>query len=236
MLKKILFGLFTLVLCVLSVVYWCYSDVVFRAAVNEKVVAITFDDGPNPPYTAALLDMLARYNVPATFFMKGKNVEAFPNDVLAVANAGHEIGNHSYYHKPMLAFSAAAYVEEISRTNRALADILGQAPRLFRPPYGAQGIGLTLALQELGMDSIGMNAIGNDWELTDPEAIAAAILDNIGPGAIILLHDGHADVDDPHAQNSRAASVFAAQLIIETLHSQGYRFVSTSELLAMSAL
>ena len=85
------------------------------------------------------------------------------------------------------------------------------------------------------MPSIGMNAIGNDWEVSDPRRIAGAVLASIEPGAIILLHDDHGDVSDPAAQDSRAASVAATELLIETLQKQGYRFVSVGEMLELMA-
>jgi peptidoglycan/xylan/chitin deacetylase (PgdA/CDA1 family) len=231
--KKILLGILAALVFFVAMGFWSYQDVLIRAPITEKVVALTYDDGPNPPDTGALLQVLDKHGVKATFFMKGINVEAFPDSVAAVAAAGHEIGNHSYYHKPMLAFTPAAHRAEIVRTNLALENILGYQPRLFRAPYGAQGIGLTLALRELAMRSIGMNAIGTDWSVFDSRLIADAILTSVEPGSIILLHDGHADVADPHAQNSRAASVAATQLIIEALREQGYRFVTIGEMLEL---
>jgi len=111
-------------------------------------VALTYDDGPNPPHTQALLEMLAQYGVTATFFLKGRNVEAFPESVQAVARAGHEIGNHSYSHRPMLSLSQSAMREELVRTSDLIENLLGQRPVLFRPPYGLQGPGLKMALDE----------------------------------------------------------------------------------------
>jgi peptidoglycan/xylan/chitin deacetylase (PgdA/CDA1 family) len=230
--KKILYGVLALLVTFIILGFWSYRDVIISVPVEEKIVALTYDDGPNPPDTQALLKVLANHRVKATFFMKGSNVEAFPDSVRAVAAAGHEIGNHSYHHKPMLSFSKSAYVEEIVRTNEALDTILGYHPGLFRAPYGAQGIGLTQALKQLDMLSVGMSVMGSDWSVSDPRLIADAILDSIEPGAIILLHDGHADVADPRAQDSRAASIAATELIIEALRAQGYGFVTVGELLA----
>jgi peptidoglycan/xylan/chitin deacetylase (PgdA/CDA1 family) len=235
MIKKILLGILLALALLIATGVWCYQDVLIKAPLTEKVVALTYDDGPNPPHTQALLQVLSEQGVHATFFMKGINVDAFPDSVAAVAAAGHEIGNHSYYHQPMLAFTPGKYRDEITRTNHALKNILGYEPELFRAPYGAQGIGLTLALEELDMRSIGMSAIGNDWEVFDPRLIADAILDAIEPGAIILLHDGHGDVADPAAQDSREASVAATKLLIETLQGQGYRFVTVGQMLELMA-
>ena len=219
-------------LCV--VICWSYKDVIITVPITEKVVALTFDDGPNPPHTQALLDMLAQHEVMATFFLKGRNVEAFPESVRAVANAGHEIGNHSYFHRPMISLSKTDMREEVVRTNIMIENILGYEPVLFRPPYGAQGPGLKLALQELGMSSILVSTNGADWEVTDPQKIAISVLENIEPGGIILLHDGHGDVDEPETQDSRAATVVATGIIIEELKAQGYRFATVGDLVALA--
>jgi len=217
-----------------AVLLWSYSNAIASVPAAGKVVALTYDDGPNPPHTQALLALLAQHGVRATFFLKGRNVEAFPDEVRAIAAAGHEIGNHSYDHRPMLSWSPSAMRDEVARTNRLIGRVLGYAPDLFRPPYGVQGPGLAMALDDLGMTSILMNTHGDDWELTEPADIASRVLDGIGPGGIVLLHDGHGDIDDPEAQDSRAPSVAATGLIIEALTARGYRFVTVGELLALS--
>ena len=214
-----------------AMLYWSSNYLVASVATTEKVLALTFDDGPNPPHTQNLIQLLEKHQVKATFFLKGANVEAFPEDVQAIARAGHEIGNHSYYHKAMAAIGKTAYREELIRTNQALNKVLGYSPHLFRPPYGVQGVGLTRALAELDMVSIGLGVSGADWSSDDPQQIAAAIVDSVAPGNFILLHDGHADVADPMAQDSRAHSVAATALVITALKDRGYRFITVSEML-----
>ena len=218
---------------VIAVFLWSYSAAIVTVPVTEKVVALTFDDGPNPPHTQALLDTLDQHSVKATFFLKGQHVEAFPESVRAVAQAGHEIANHSYSHRPMLSFSKSEMLNELVRTNQLIEDLLDYQPDLFRPPYGVQGPGLKMALDELNMTSILMSTHGLDWEVNDPELIANTVLESIEPGSIILLHDGHGDVTDPNAQDSRAASVQSTTIIIETLKAQGYRFATVGELIAL---
>jgi peptidoglycan/xylan/chitin deacetylase (PgdA/CDA1 family) len=234
-LRKLFAAMAIVVILLCAVMFWSYSDAVVSVPLDEKVVALTYDDGPNPPHTQALLEMLAQHGVTATFFLKGRNVEAFPESVQAVAQAGHEIGNHSYSHRPMLSLSQSAMREELVRTSDLIENLLGQRPVLFRPPYGLQGPGLKMALDELGMPSILMSSNGTDWEETDPELIANKILESIAPGDIILLHDGHGDVDEPAAQQSRAPSVAATGIVIEELKARGYRFVTVSELIALDA-
>ena len=218
---------------VIAVFLWSYSAAIVTVPVTEKVVALTFDDGPNPPHTQALLDTLDQHSVKATFFLKGHHVEAFPESVRAVAQAGHEIANHSYSHLPMLSFSKSEMLNELVRTNQLIEDLLDYQPDLFRPPYGVQGPGLKMALDELNMTSILISTHGLDWEVNDPELIANTVLESIEPGSIILLHDGHGDVTDPNAQDSRAASVQSTTIIIETLKAQGYRFATVGELIAL---
>lgn len=233
MVRTIIAILVAFICAVIAVFLWSYSAAIVTAPVTEKVVALTFDDGPNPPHTQALLDTLERHSVKATFFLKGQNVEAFPESVRAVAQAGHEIANHSYSHLPMLSFSKSEMLNELVRTNQLIEDLLDYQPELFRPPYGVQGPGLKMALDELNMTSILMSTHGLDWEVNDPELIANTVLESIEPGSIILLHDGHGDVTDPNAQDSRAASVQATTIIIETLKAQGYRFATVGELIAL---
>ena len=233
--RKLALALALIAGLMVTLIVWSYSKVVVTVPVTTKVVALTYDDGPNPPHTQALLDMLGQHGVPATFFLKGRNVEAFPDAVRAVAQAGHEIGNHSYSHRPMISLRTSVMREELVRTGDLIEKILGQRPVLFRPPFGVQGPGLKMALDELDMTSILMSSHGTDWKETDPERIASQILESIEPGGIILLHDGHGDVADPAAQASRAPSVAATGMLIEELKSRGYQFVTVSELMAMSA-
>jgi peptidoglycan-N-acetylglucosamine deacetylase len=168
MLKKLLTTIVIVVVLICVVIFWSYSDAVVSVPVDEKVVALTYDDGPNPPHTQAMLELLAQHGVRATFFPKARNVEAFPESLQAVAQAGHEIGNHSYYHRPMLSFYKSAMLEEVVRAGDDIEKVLGQRPVLFRPPYGLQGPGLKMALDELGMLSILMGSHGVDWKETDP--------------------------------------------------------------------
>ncbi|MFT4613702.1 MAG: peptidoglycan/xylan/chitin deacetylase (PgdA/CDA1 family) [Bacteroidia bacterium] len=234
LIRNILIAVVVLIALLVTFLAWCYSGAIGGVDTDEKVIALTYDDGPNPPHTQAMLEVLARHNIKATFFLKGRNVDAFPELVSLIAAAGHEIGNHSYYHVPMTSFSRAKMKAEAQRVNAQLEEILGVAPQLFRPPYGAQGPGLKLALDELQMTSILANAMGLDWEITDGQVIAEKVLADVGPGSIILLHDGHGEPDEPNDQEGRAGTVAATELIITQLQEEGYRFATVSELLALA--
>ena len=236
MLKKLLIAFLGTITGLAGFMYWCYQDVVFRVPVAEKVVAITYDDGPSSEDTLALLALLAEQNVRVTFFLKGTNVEAFPNIVRAQHKAGHEIANHSWSHQPMLSFSKAAMLTEIDRTAAAIERITGSTPAHFRAPFFVQGAGLTLALRERQLLSVAAGPNGADWEVFHPQQIAASILESVEPGDIILLHDADGPEPDPVGQASRAGTVAATKIIIDSLREQGYRFVTVSELLALADL
>ncbi len=233
MVRKIIVYVAVIIIIFVGILLWSYSGAIVTAPVTEKVVALTYDDGPNPPHTQNLLDMLERHSVKATFFPKGQNIEMFPESVRAIVREGHEIGNHSYSHHPMVSLSKTDMLEELVLSNRLIENLVGYEPVLFRPPYGIQGPGLKMALEELDMTSILMSSSGLDWEITDPKLIASAVVESVEPGSIVLLHDGHGDVSDPNAQDSRAASVEATDIIIKELKAQGYRFVTVGELIEL---
>mgnify|MGYP003706636001 CR=1 FL=1 len=234
MFKKLLLILLGLALSWVGLVYWCYRDIVFTVPVAEKVVALTYDDGPSPADTPALLALLAEKDVKVTFFLKGMNVEAFPELARAQYAAGHEIGNHSWSHQPMLSFDKAAMQLEVERTSDVIEEVIGILPIYFRPPHLMQGVGLTRALKELGLASIAAGPHGTDWEVFDPELIAQAILDQVEPGNMILVHDGDGPEPNPLGQASRAGTVAATAIIIDSLREQGYRFVTVTELFSLS--
>ena len=215
-------------------VTWSYSNTLMRVETTEKAVALTYDDGPNPPHTEALLDLLAERGVYATFFLKGRNVEAFPELAARLVTAGHEVANHSYHHYAMGALSKAEIQAELEQVNALIQDATGVKPSLFRPPFGVQGAGLKRALDELGMLSILADATGADWEVFDGREVADRVLADVGPGSIVLLHDGHGDVDGPREQRTRAHSVAATAFIIDELRADGYRFVTVGELVALA--
>ena len=133
---------------------WTYSGAISSVQVSEKVIALTYDDGPNPPHTEALLELLAEEEVVATFFPKGKNVDAFPEEARAIVTSGHEVANHSYKHMPMTTLSKNVALAEITRAQKTLESVMGVKTDLFRPPFGVQSLGVKRALSELNMTSV----------------------------------------------------------------------------------
>lgn len=157
--------------------------------VGKRAVAITFDDGPAPPFTEQILSILRQYQVPATFFVCGKNVERFPETLRQILADGHLIGNHTYSHPYLVLLSRAQMEEEIDRTQQAIQSVLGFRPTLFRPPYGVRWWGLHAVLQQKGLQAVAWSALGYDW-INQAEDIVNATVKDLAPGSIILLHDG----------------------------------------------
>ena len=185
--------------------------------------ALTFDDGPNDPWTSRLLDLLARHEVRATFFLIGKYVRQRPDLVREMRDAGHLIGNHTVTH-PWLAMERARRVrEELAGCNAALEDILGRPVRFFRPPHGSRRPDVLRTARELGLTAVMWNAMGFDWRANITGAAIAAHLERgiagnrrSGRGSNLLLHDGgHVALGADRSQ-----SVEATQMILER-HAPG---------------
>ena len=190
-------------------------------------LALTFDDGPNRIWTPRLLDVLARHEVRATFFLLGQHAQAEPEIVRRIAAAGHLIGNHSWGH-PNLAFCTAVRIrQELQWTREALEQIIGTAVRFFRPPFGARRPAVFRIAREMGLQPVLWNAMTSDWSELSAERIAqhlSARIDRLrkrGLAANIVLHDGgHRD-----ASANREPSVSAAVLLM-VQYERTCRFVT----------
>jgi len=201
-----------------------FAPSVWRGPADRRELALTFDDGPSVA-TLELIRVLGAYDARATFFFCGANVRRLPKAARAVADAGHEIGNHSDTH-PLLCFRSAAFMEaELRRAQETIAAHTGQTPRWFRPPYGVRWPGLRTAQSRLGLKGAMWTAIGRDWSLP-PEAIARRILKAARAGAILCLHDGRELASQPDA----TATLEAVRLFLPPLARSGYRFVTLSEM------
>jgi peptidoglycan/xylan/chitin deacetylase (PgdA/CDA1 family) len=179
-------------------------------------LALTFDDGPNPAWTPRLLDVLARRDVRATFFLVGSYAQANPELVRRIAAAGHLIGNHSWSHRNLALASGRSIEEQLSRTSQTLEEITGAPPRFFRPPFGARRPETLRIATRLGLVPVLWNAMTSDWKNPSADAISLKLQDIVdrlyrqGLAANIVLHDGcHSN---PAAD--RAPSVAAAAQLI----------------------
>jgi len=157
---------------------------------RSRKIALTFDDGPNDPYTPRLLDILARHNVKATFFMLGRYVQARPDLARMVAEAGHVIGNHTFTHPNLIFLSANRARTEIEDCQRALTDAVGEHSSLFRPPFGGRRPASLRVARALGLVPIMWNVTGYDWKAPSPEYIEQKIAKRVRGGSVVLLHDG----------------------------------------------
>lgn len=201
-----------------------------RGPARGRRVALTFDDGPAPPYTEQILDILRDRKVPATFFVCGKNVERFPEILHRIQAENHAIGNHTYSHPFLYLKSRARIAEEIDRTQAIIERVTGQRPKFFRPPYGGRWFGLFLLLRERGMRAIQWSDTGFDWKKDfGPAEIVRATLRGLDAGSVILLHDGH-NVFPPD-QVDCSSTVAALPAIIEGAQKAGFAFVPLEEFL-----
>ena len=205
---------------------WVEQKVVInKIDTDRKIVALTFDDGPELKNTAVLLDILKKHNAKATFFLMGAKAEKYPMLVKRIAAEGHEIGNHSYSHPDFNKKNKEAIINEITKTDEIIYKLTGQKPYLFRPPGGylsyalvdyTKQNNLTIAYWTYQQDS-------KDWRTgVKASRIASHIVKHIQPGQIIILHDGC-----PNGLETAKAM----DILIPKLRSEGYEFVTMSELI-----
>ncbi|HXH00300.1 MAG TPA: polysaccharide deacetylase family protein [Sphingomicrobium sp.] len=194
------------------------GDVLCHASTNEKLVALTFDDGPSQQGLDSVLPLLERHRAKATFFLIGERVTA--PLVQRIVEDGHEIGNHSFNHHRMVFRKSSFYDEEIRRTDAVLVAAGAPAPTLFRPPFGKKLIGLPLAVQRSGKRMVMWDS--GDPPDRDPKIYAKKVLDQVRPGSIVLIHPMY---------SANATEREALPLILEGLAKSGYRLVTVSELL-----
>jgi len=193
---------------------------------GSKQIALTYDDGPNDPYTLKLLDVLAKHSVRATFFMIGRYVQQRPDIARAVAQAGHIIGNHTFMH-PLLIFKSEAQTRaELVNCHQALQDAIGQHSTLFRPPFGGRRPATIKIAHELGLQTVMWSVTGYDWNAPPAVVIEQKVARQMRGGDVILLHDGgHRAIGADRAQ-----TVIATENLIRRYRDQGYEFVTLDEM------
>jgi peptidoglycan-N-acetylglucosamine deacetylase len=198
------------------------------AGSDPREVALTYDDGPNDTCTESLLDLLARHNVKATFFMIGRYVRQRPALARQVHAAGHLVGNHTMTH-PWLAWQSANRIrEELHGCQQALEDAIGAPVHYLRPPHGARRPFVLRTARELGLTTVQWNAMGKDWTSNSAEEIVANLDRGLArarqrhTGANILLHDGY----DVAMGADRSATVKATELLLQRFEQDGSRIVT----------
>jgi peptidoglycan/xylan/chitin deacetylase (PgdA/CDA1 family) len=194
---------------------------------GTKQIALTYDDGPNDPHTLRLLEVLARREVLATFFMIGRYVQQRPEIAREVVKAGHVVGNHTFTH-PLLIFKSAAEIrQELSDCRSALEDAIGQHSNLFRPPFGGRRPAVLRIVRELGLKPVMWNVTGYDWNPPPSTTIERKVAKQICGGDVILLHDGgHKEMGADRSQ-----TVLATDQLIQLYKAEGYGFVTVPEMM-----
>ncbi|HEY6805777.1 MAG TPA: glycosyltransferase [Pyrinomonadaceae bacterium] len=215
------------------------SYVVERTGDRPGLIALTFDDGPDPRWTPAILDILKRENVPATFFIIGKNGQAYPELMRRIVNDGHEIGNHTFTHPNVGEIPLRVTELELNATQRLIESEIGRSTVLFRPPYFGdaeadkpQEVEPAILAQQLGYIMVGVRIDPDDWQLpVTADQIVTRTMERASDtnpetrGEVVLLHDSGGD---------RAATVEALPRIIHDLRAKGFKFVPVSDLAGLS--
>ena len=185
---------------------------------NDPLIALTFDDGPNPDHTPEVLDVLKKYNVKATFFLMGAYVEQHPEIVQRIVEEGHQIGNHSYSHPDMSKLSDEEVLQQFEWCQQVIEDAVGFRPDIYRLPFGAGGARVVKLMEKEGMTSILWNIDTLDWSSHDADAIVQETENALQKHSLLLMHDTH------------AAAAPALDRLIPMLQERGYQFAKPQDL------
>ena len=198
------------------------GQIIWEINTNEKVIALTFDDGPHRKYTPEILDLLKKYDAKATFFILGANAEKNPDVLLRMYEDGHELANHTYTHPSSK--NVPNVVKEIRQTHEAIYTITGYSTKLFRPVEGIYTDELIDAVSKEGykvvMWSWHLDTL--DWKSPGVRKIVKFVLDGAKEGNVVLFHDGG---------GNREQTVKALEKILPELQQRGFTFVTVSELM-----
>jgi peptidoglycan-N-acetylglucosamine deacetylase len=189
----------------------------------HKYVALTFDDGPSA-YTVFILDILKRYNIPATFFVVGSEVKRFPDIIQRIHRENHIIGNHTWNHPDITTLSTNELWKEINSTNIEIKKIIGHSPNLFRPPYSSINDKNTDAIRKFGMTSVLWNIDSTDWYEKSSLGIQKNVISKLQENSLIVMHDG-----DQYGSGPRDQIVTSLPKIIQYLLENDYHFLTVPE-------
>jgi len=193
----------------------------------SRLLALTYDDGPNDPWTFRLMEVLNRHQVKATFFLVGKFVEQRPDIARALVSAGHVIGNHTWDHPNLIFCSSAEVRRQLQRTQQAIRDATGIDVTLFRPPFGGRRPASMRVARSLGLQAVMWNVTCRDWTPRSTDEIVALAESQIKGGNVILLHDG----EFHRIGVDRSRSVEASDRLLTRYKSNGYQFVTIPEMM-----
>ncbi len=198
------------------------TNVYKKMDTEKKIIALTFDDGPHPKQTPAILDILKKYNIKATFFVVGENAEYYPETMKRLCEEGHEIGNHTFSHVDIRKTKRNSLIDDIQKNHDIIKKYNNSEPTLLRPPGGVLNTDIKDIANSFGYNIILWNIDTRDWSHESVDSIENNILKNIENGSIILFHDYILNpTPTPEAINK----------IIPELQKEGYTFVTVSELI-----
>jgi peptidoglycan/xylan/chitin deacetylase (PgdA/CDA1 family) len=207
------------------------KNTLYHIRSDEKVIALTFDDGPSPIWTPQILDALKAVDVKATFFMLGEHVYQYPEIAKRVAREGHEIGNHTYDHHGLFYYKPEELSREVNDTEKVILSVTGVKTKYFRPPKAWITSKEKKQLNNMGYKTVLWSLNSKDWVTFDDYFIIKYILHHVQPGDIILFHDS-GGVFRPEGGN-RKETVKTIPRLVQKLKERGYRFVTISELLKL---
>jgi len=236
--SKMILSLSLLIIAVLAAVSFCvfFDEAVFnrkgtiyRVKSSDKLVALTFDDGPSPVWTPKILDELKTAGIKATFFMLGKHVEEYPDVARRVVSEGHEIGNHTYDHHVLIYYTMQELENELNNADRAIKEVTGVEARYFRPPKAWLTQEEKVKVKDMGYKVILWSLNSKDWVTFHDKQITSYILRHIQSGDIILFHDsGGAFTAEG---GDRSQTVKTIPRLVKKLKERGYKFVTITQLL-----
>ena len=229
------------ILGLVGILFWGYAspssqlfgNVYFEGDGQGKNIALTFEDGPSPEYTSAILDILDKYNIKATFFVVGKQVEVYPELTREILERGHILGNHSYSHDANHALSDFGS-KDMLRCAEVICQYTGITPCLYRPPYGKSSPWELAATKEMNMITVNWSYAVEGDSLAGTDNAVSKILDEINPGCILLLHDGYG-IDSNSFESDCQLTLKVLDSLISNLLKQGYNFVTVPVLLGTNA-
>ena len=199
----------------------------FTGQSGSRELALTYDDGPNDPWTQRLLDVLDRHAVKATFFVLGKFVAERPEIARELVARGHELGIHTWSHPNLIFASPSEVRSQIERTQSIIFDTTGYRCTLMRPPFGARTPLTLRVIRQMGLTPVMWNVTCYDWKPTTPQRILGHVERQMRGGDVILLHDG----GYLKMGADRSHSVEATDLIIRKYEGRGYQFLPVSQMM-----
>ena len=199
---------------------------VFNGSYDRAEVALTFDDGPDPYFTPAILEKLAQYGIKATFFLLGENAEKYPEMARQIVTEGHVVANHTYSHPKSSGISLEAFKHEIGSSDELLNILAGYRPRFFRPPYGDINEEQLAWLTSQGFVTVQWSVDTDDWRGLSGEEIATKVQGGVYPGSIVLQHNAEGV--------PLQGTIEALDLFIPQLQAKGVKFVTLPEMFGVS--